>query len=57
MERYHSPRIAEGGKLDDLTLPSGVQLALVAEGVPVEVVGVADDELAEGGEVAFDRVQ
>jgi len=29
----------------------------VAEGVPVEVVGVADDELAERGEVAFDRVE
>src|SRR5439155_9218770 len=29
----------------------------VAEGVPVEVVGVADDGLAEGGEVAFDRVE
>ena len=29
----------------------------VTEGVPVEVVGVADDELAEGGEVALHRVQ
>jgi len=29
----------------------------VAECVPVEVVGVADDELAERGEVALDRVE
>jgi hypothetical protein len=29
----------------------------VAERVPVEVVGVADDELAERGEVALDRVE
>ena len=27
----------------------------VAEGVPVEIVGVADDELVERGEVALDR--
>jgi hypothetical protein len=27
------------------------------EGVPVEVVGVADDELADRGEVALDGVQ
>jgi hypothetical protein len=29
----------------------------VGEGVPVEVVGVGDDELAERGEVTLDRVQ
>ena len=28
----------------------------VAEGVPVEVVGVGDDELGQRGEVALDRV-
>ena len=28
MERYHSPRIAEAGKLDGLSLPGEVQLAL-----------------------------
>src|SRR6266540_3747920 len=29
----------------------------VCEGVPVEVVGVCDDELGQRGEVIFDRVE
>jgi hypothetical protein len=28
MERYHSPRIAEAAKLDELSLPGELQLAL-----------------------------
>ena len=62
MERYHSRRIAEGGKLDDLTLPGGVQLALddlagsVREGLLALSVGVGLkvlDELLEEELVAL----
>ncbi len=62
MERYHSPRIAEGGKLDDLTLPGEVQLALddlagsVREGLLALSVGVGLkvlDELLEEELVAL----
>ena len=57
MEKYHSPRIAEAGQLEGLSLPGEVQLALddlagsVREGLLALSVGVGlkvMDELLDG---------